>query len=312
MTPPSAAAAPAVDPRRTIAPRRAPLSVPPQPRRVSGPARRPVRARPGEERRAARSPQEAGLVLGLIEALGRVPRSRLLDRLIQGRVSIAFVAFALIGIVTMQLGLLKLNAGIGRALEHEALLQRENAALSIENSELAAGDRVELQAGRLGMGLTSPGDLHFLTLGSLSFEARRAGAALNAPVASSSTATTAASPAGATTGEGTSGTGASESEAAVGGSGEAGGGTSSATAASSVASAPATSPSGTAGNTSSTSEGASAVASGPSAGAGETSASAPTSGVATQSSSGPSGGAGEAAAVASPAPAGGGATAPSG
>jgi hypothetical protein len=251
-------------------------------------------------------------VLGLLEALARVPRSRLLDRLIQGRISIAFVAFALIGIVTMQLGLLKLNAGIGRALEHEALLQRENAALSIENSELAAGDRVELQAGRLGMGLTSPGDLRFLTLGSPSFETHRAATALSVPVASAATATTAASPAGATTGEGISGTGASESEAAVGGSGEAGGAASSATAASAVASAPPTSPGGAAGNTSSTAEGASATSSGPSASAGETSGSSSTSGGSTQSSSGPSGGAGEAAAVAPPAPTGGGATAPSG
>lgn len=306
MTPPSAAAAPAVNPRRTVTPRRVPLSVPPRPRRVSGPTRRPDRARPGEERRAARSPREAGLVLGLIEALGRVPRSRLLDRLIQGRISIAFVAFALIGIVTMQLGLLKLNAGIGRALEHEALLQRENAALSIENSELAAGDRVELQAGRLGMGLTSPGDLRFLALGSPSFEARRAAAALNAPVASSTTATTAS----ATTGEAPSGASASEAPAA--GSGEAGDGASSATVASSVPSASSTSSSGTAGDTS-TPEAASAASSTPPAGAGEASGSAPVSGVSAPSSSGPSGGATEAASTtASPAPTGGGATAPSG
>jgi hypothetical protein len=244
-------------------------------------------------------------VLGLIEALGRVPRSRLLDRLIQGRISIAFVAFALIGIVTMQLGLLKLNAGIGRALEHEALLQRENAALSIENSELAAGDRVELQAGRLGMGLTSPGDLRFLTLGSPSFEARRAAAALTAPVASFTSATTAS----ATTGEGISG--ANESEAAATGSGEAGSGASSATVASSTPSESSTSPSGIAGDTSA-SEAASAASSTPPAGAGETSGSAPPSGVSAPSSSGPSGGAAEAVTAASPAPAGGGATAPSG
>jgi hypothetical protein len=310
MTPPSAAAAPAVDPRRTLVPRRAPLSVPPRPRRVSGPARRPQRARPGGERRAARSPREAGLVLGLIEALGRVPRSRLLDRLIQGRIAIVFVAFALIGIVTMQLGLLKLNAGIGRALEHEALLQRENAALSIENSELAAGDRVELQAGRLGMGLTSPGDLRYLTLGSPSLEARRAAAALSAPVSSSLSATTAVSPAGATTGEGGAGAGASESEVAATGSGEAAGGTSSATAPSSTSTASPASPSGTAGSNSAP-EAGSVPSPAPTAGGGETSGPAPASGASASPSSGPSGAAVEAAA-ASPASTGGGATAPTG
>ena len=53
----------------------------------------------------------------------------------------------------MQLGLLKLNAGIGRALEHEALLQRENSALSVENSEALLGRTVETQAARMGMQL---------------------------------------------------------------------------------------------------------------------------------------------------------------
>jgi hypothetical protein len=301
MTPPAAAAAPAVDPRRTVGPRRAPLSVPPRPRRVSGPARRPAPARPDDERRATRSPQEAGLVLGLIEALGRVPRSRLLDRLIQGRISIALVAFALIGIVTMQLGLLKLNAGIGRALEHEALLQRENAALSIENSELAAGDHVELRAGRLGMRLTSPGDLHFLTLGSPSFEARRAAGALNTPVAT---------PASAATGEGSSG--ASEGEAAAGGSGATGGEASSATPAFSVSPAPSVAPSATAGETSTSEASSAATSASPPAGAGETSGSAPASGITAPSASGPSTTASEGAVAASTTSTGGGATAPSG
>jgi len=75
---------------------------------------------------------------------------------------IAIVAFALIGIVALQLGLLKLNGGIGRALEREALLQRQNAALSIENSELAAGPRVQAHAAQLGMAFASPSQLRFL------------------------------------------------------------------------------------------------------------------------------------------------------
>ena len=41
--------------------------------------------------------------------------------------------------------------GIGRALEHEALLQRENAALSIENSELSSSGHILSLAARLGM-----------------------------------------------------------------------------------------------------------------------------------------------------------------
>jgi len=116
----------------------------------------------------------------VLEALRSIPRSRLLDRLLAGRMWIALVAFALIGIVTLQLGLLKLNASIGRALEHEALLQRQNAALSIEDSELAAGDRVEARASRLGMELVPTGALRFLTVPAGGDAARAAGS-LSAP-----------------------------------------------------------------------------------------------------------------------------------
>jgi cell division protein FtsL len=98
-----------------------------------------------------------------VGALEAVAGHRLFDRLIRGRAWIGIVAFALIGIVTLQLGLLKLNGGIGRALEHEAMLQRTNTALSIENSELAAGTRIEAQARRLGMAFAPSGSLHFLS-----------------------------------------------------------------------------------------------------------------------------------------------------
>jgi hypothetical protein len=152
MTPPAAAAAPAVRPRRPTAPR--------GPRRVSGPARPRVAPSPARTRTTGR---DAGLLLGLISALEGLAQHRLLDRLIRGRTCIAIVAFALIGIVTLQLGLLKLNGGIGHALEREALLQSQNAALSIENSELAAGQRVEARAGHLGMAFTPSGSLHFLS-----------------------------------------------------------------------------------------------------------------------------------------------------
>jgi cell division protein FtsL len=154
MTPPAAAAAPAIRPRRAPAPR--------GPRRISGPARPATAPRRPATGVAA---DRAGLVVGLLSALESLAQHRLLDRLIRGRVWIGLVAFALIGIVTLQLGLLKLNGGIGRALEHEALLQRENASLSIENSELAAGTRVEKGAAKLGMAFVPAGALRFLSAG---------------------------------------------------------------------------------------------------------------------------------------------------
>jgi cell division protein FtsL len=98
----------------------------------------------------------------VLDAIEGISTHRLLDRLIRGRLWIGLVTFALIGIVTLQLGLLKLNSGIGHSLESQALLQRENSALSIENSELASGDRVEEQAKRLGMTLAKEEDLRFL------------------------------------------------------------------------------------------------------------------------------------------------------
>jgi cell division protein FtsL len=176
MTPPAAATAPAVRRARSAAPAR-PLSPAPRPRRVSGPARKPSRATP--QRRPAQA--EGGLALGAIAALRSIDRLPLLDRLIRGRTLIVVVAFALIGIVTLQLGLLKLNAGIGRTLEQESSLQNENAALSIENSELAAGDRVEASAARLGMELVPVGSLRSLTPRPR-LDAGRAASALSTPV----------------------------------------------------------------------------------------------------------------------------------
>jgi hypothetical protein len=81
---------------------------------------------------------------------------------IAGKVWIAIVAFALIGIVTLQLGLLELNTGIGRLLEREAVLQRENAALGVENSELASSERIHAGAVKLGYAPARTSALRFL------------------------------------------------------------------------------------------------------------------------------------------------------
>ena len=164
MTPPAAAASsPAAAPARRAAARasarRAPAHRSParwdplRPRRVSG----PPRARPVQ-----RGVAGGGLVLQLLSLLERLSSHRLFERLIRGRLWIGIVAFALIGIVTLQLALLKLNGGVGRALEHEAQLQRENAALAIENSEMSAATRVQARAAQLGMVPAPTSKLSFL------------------------------------------------------------------------------------------------------------------------------------------------------
>jgi cell division protein FtsL len=198
VTPPAAAAT--VRRARVAAPPRPRVS-PPRPRRISGPVRAPAR-QPTRQSTPAAAPLERGLVLGLLDALGSVASHGAVDRLIRGRIWIGVIAFALIGIVTLQLLVLQLNAGIGRTLVREAQLQRGNAALSIEDSELAGGERVESKAARLGMQLVPVGSLRFLTSYPPA-DIARAAAALNTPVhaASASTASNAGTAAGASSSE---------------------------------------------------------------------------------------------------------------
>lgn len=232
MTPPAAATAAPVP---AVRPRRAPRG----PRRVSGPSRpAPARStRPSAAPRARRThgaSVAAGLPYALVAALAALAQHRVLDRLTDrrsasGRAWIGIVAFALIGIVTLQLGLLKLNGGIGRALERAATLQRENAALSIENSEMAAGLKVETRAGQLGMAFAPTGQLRFL--GSQPYEdATKAVAALataaraaatRASEASSSTAVETSTSSAVGSSSSSSSSESSSGEAATSSSGEA-------------------------------------------------------------------------------------------
>jgi hypothetical protein len=215
MTPPLTAAT-AHAPQRDRARRPRPALAPPRPRRVSGPAR----SAPG----ASRGPDtaERGLLLGALDVLTSVSRHQALDRLIRGRTWIVLVAFALIGIVTLQLLVLTLNAHIGRTLVREAQLQRENATSSIESSELASGERVESLAARLGMELVQVGDVRFLAVDPRA-DIARAAAALDEPAGSASaTSGEQAATAGASSTAGAeagAGTGASSTASAEAGAG---------------------------------------------------------------------------------------------
>jgi hypothetical protein len=166
------------------APARSPRPAP-RPRRTSGPSRAP--------RSAAR-----------IDTVPIRRLDRLLDRLIGSRAWIGIVAFALIGIVAMQLWVVKVGAGIGRALEHQALLQRENTTLAIEDSALSSGERIERLAAAAGLVQAQPRALHFDTVrGPL--DARLAAAALARPAQPAGTPTVEAS-AGSPIGEASSAT----------------------------------------------------------------------------------------------------------
>lgn len=151
MTPPAAAGTvrrPAVAPRR--------------PRRVSGPARPRTRARTA----GGRDPiVDAPLGLRLARVVRRLPDAPFLDRLIRGRGWIALVAVALIGIVFMQVSMLKLNAGISRAVASESTLDRQNSSLRADVSRLESAERIQTVAGQLGMVDASTRQVRFLQAG---------------------------------------------------------------------------------------------------------------------------------------------------
>ena len=114
----------------TAAPRRSPLRrpvAPRVPRRVSGPSTR--------IRRRRRS--------SLLQRIAALPDHRLVDRLVRGRVWIPLIGFLLIGIVFMQVSMLKLNAGIGNNVEKSSTLERIQQAASKFGMVMPAPDQVK-------------------------------------------------------------------------------------------------------------------------------------------------------------------------
>ena len=177
-------------PRRPIAPAR--------PRRVSGPSR-------GGSART-RGGRPAGVGGALVLAAVGVCEHRVLDRVVRGRVWIGVVTFALLGIVTLQLGLLELNGSIGRVLARKAQLVRDNSSLSIENSTLASDEHIVAAAASAGMVPVSIQSLRFLDARHAS--SARAASSLRAPVqkpSSESTGAAVAASEGSSTGEAASG-----------------------------------------------------------------------------------------------------------
>jgi hypothetical protein len=96
-------------------------------------------------------------------ALTRVADHGLLDRLIRGRLWIGLIAFALIGIVAMQLVVLRLNTEVGKGLERKANLQREISSLQVATSALTAAEHVQSEALRHGMQAATSDASQFLT-----------------------------------------------------------------------------------------------------------------------------------------------------
>jgi cell division protein FtsL len=138
-------------------------------RRISGPAH-PV-AKPHAVPRP---------VTGVFERLRALPDHRIIDRLLRGRAWICFVGVALMGIVAMQVSLLKLNSGIGRAVEATATLERQNSQMEASIARLASGERIRAAADKHGLVTPPAGDVHYLRVRS-SGDAARAARRMRAP-----------------------------------------------------------------------------------------------------------------------------------
>jgi cell division protein FtsL len=109
----------------------------------------------------------------------RTPDSRWLDRLIRGQGWIVLIGVALIGIVFLQVSLLKMNSGIGQAVERSTQLERSNATLRAEVSRLSSEPRIQEMATGLGLVMPAAGDVRYLKAGPN--DAERAVGTMRAP-----------------------------------------------------------------------------------------------------------------------------------
>ena len=130
--------------RRTVPGRATPSA----PRRVSG----PVRGRLAPPRRTTRARRPANaprppLTVRAAEFVRALPDHSLLDRILRGRTWIALLGLMLVGIVAMQVEVLKLGASEGRALTQSAALQSKNEMLRATVASESAEQRIEQLAG---------------------------------------------------------------------------------------------------------------------------------------------------------------------
>jgi hypothetical protein len=124
-----------------------------RPRRVSG----PLRPAP-----AGAPPLRRGTT-GVFERLRALPETRVIDGLLRGRAWIWLIGLLLGGIVAMQVSLLKLNAGISRAVTAASTLERQNADIEAGIARLSSVERVRTTAAQEGMVMPPAGDVGYLS-----------------------------------------------------------------------------------------------------------------------------------------------------
>jgi hypothetical protein len=120
-------------------------------RRVSG----PMRPAP------AGAPLRRGST-GVFERIRALPETRIVDGLLRGRAWIWLIGLLLGGIVAMQVSLLKLNAGISRAVTTAGTLERQNADIEAGIARLSSIERVRATATAEDMVAPAPGAMDYL------------------------------------------------------------------------------------------------------------------------------------------------------
>jgi len=91
-----------------------------------------------------------------------MPDHVVVDRLVRGRLWIGLIGCLLLGLVGMQVALLKLNAGIGRAVQQGANLDRRNGELRAEISRLGSEERIQAMGAKLGLIMPDAGSVTYL------------------------------------------------------------------------------------------------------------------------------------------------------
>ena len=121
-----------------------------------------MRRRPPPARRRGASRSRRGGAQRLRRGSAAIPRSPFVDRLLTGRVWIVLLAVLLAGIVTANVALLEMNAGIARTTEKVAALKRENSRLRLQAARLGSSERIQRAAADLGLVLPAPGEVRYL------------------------------------------------------------------------------------------------------------------------------------------------------
>jgi cell division protein FtsL len=152
---------------RPRAPQRPRLRPAPPPRRVSGAGGAVAAPAPIPLRRP-------------LDLLRGLPDSKLLDRLLRGQGWVVLIGVALMGIVALQVSLLKMNAGIGQSIERGAHLERQNADLRAEVSKLSSEERIASVAGRLGLVMSDANEFRYVEVRG-AVDARKAASVMRAP-----------------------------------------------------------------------------------------------------------------------------------